>query len=190
VPGKQPGFDRWLEGEDVVRTDTAVPLVPGGTDTAYVKWDSPEILRKAISQLDCDLVLLDCPPSLVPATVAALVVADRVLVPVLADPLVLVGLAQVLDTLKDVNPNVPVDVLRSRHKPALNMTVEADSVLVSDNRFNLLRICIPENVAIAESAGHGQSIFEYAPKSKGASAFKALAGEAIKEWGLKRGRKK
>jgi cellulose biosynthesis protein BcsQ len=87
VPGKQPGFDRWLEGEDVVRTDTAVPLIPGGTDTAYVKWDSPEILRKAISRLDCDLVLLDCPPSLVPATVAALVVADRVLVPVLADPL-------------------------------------------------------------------------------------------------------
>ena len=190
VPGKQPGFDRWLEGEDVVRTDTAVPLVPGGTDTAYVKWDSPEILRKAISKLDCDLVLLDCPPSLVPATVAALVVADRVLVPVLADPLVLVGLAQVLDTLKDVNPDVPVDVLRSRHKPALNMTAEADSVLVSDNRFNLLRICIPENVALAESAGHGQSIFEYALKSKGASAFKALAGEAIKEWGLKkRGRK-
>jgi len=30
--------------------------------------------------------------------------------------------------------------------------------------------------AIAESAGHGQSIFEYAPKTKGASAFKALAG--------------
>jgi chromosome partitioning protein len=101
-----------------------------------------------------------------------------------------VGLAQVLDTLKDVNPDVLVDVLRSRHKPALNMTVEADSVLVSDNRFNLLRICIPENVAIAESAGHGQSIFEYAPKSKGASAFKALAGEVVKEWGLKkRGRK-
>jgi len=35
---------------------------------------------------------------------------------------------------------------------------------------------IPVNVAIAESAGHGQSIFEYAPKTKGASAFKALAG--------------
>jgi hypothetical protein len=32
------------------------------------------------------------------------------------------------------------------------------------------------NVAITESAGHGQSIFEYAPKTKGASAFKALAG--------------
>ncbi len=29
---------------------------------------------------------------------------------------------------------------------------------------------------ITESAGHGQSIFEYAPKTKGASAFKALAG--------------
>jgi chromosome partitioning protein len=186
VPGQSPGFDRWLGGENVLLQKDFVSLIPGGADTAYIKWNSPEILRQAINRLDCDVVLLDCPPSLAPATVAALVVADKVLVPVLADPLVLVGLAQVLNTIRDVNPEVPVDVLRSRHKPQLRMTAEADSMLVGDNRFNLLRICIPENVAIAESAGHGQSISEYAPSSRGASAFKALASEVIKEWGLKK----
>ncbi len=186
VPGEIPGFDRWLDGEDVLCSDAPVPLIPGGSDSAYVRWDSPKILHHAIDQLQADLVLLDCPPSLVPATVAALVVANRVLVPVWADPLVLMGLAQVLDTLKEVNPSIPVDVLRSRHKPNLKMTAESDSVLVGDSRFNLLRICIPENVAIAESAGHGQSILTYSSKSRGASAYKALASEVIKEWGLKK----
>jgi chromosome partitioning protein len=186
VPGENPGFDRWLDGEDVLRSDASVPLIPGGADTAYISWDSPEILRRALDQLQADLVLLDCPPSLVPATVAALVVANRVLVPVWADPLVLVGLAQVLDTLKEINASIPVDVLRSRHKPTLKMTTESDSVLVGDSRFNLLRICIPENVAIAESAGHGQSVLTYSSKSRGASAYKALALEVIKEWGLKK----
>ncbi len=189
VPGESSGFDRWLDGEDVLSSNTPVPLIPGGPDTAYVRWDSPETLRHALDKLRVDLVdlvLLDCPPSLGAATVAALVVANRVLVPVWADPLVLVGLAQVLDTLKKVNKSIPVDVLRSRHKPNLKMTAEADSVLVGDSRFNLLRICIPENVAIAESAGHGQSVSTYSSKSRGASAYKALASEVIKEWGLKK----
>lgn len=189
-PFEQKGFDRWLVGEDVLLTKTAVPLIAGGLETAYIQWKSPDILSKALSQLetDTDLVLLDCPPSLVPATVAALVTANRVLVPVLADPLVLVGLAQILDTLTDVNPKAKVDVVRSKYKPQLKMTNEADEILVSDPRFNLLRICIPDNVAIAESAGHGKPVRDYAKSSKGAKAFKSLAAEIIKEWRLKNGK--
>ncbi len=184
MPGEKPGFDLWLEGKEVLLKNVSVPLIPGGADTAYIKWESPQLLKAALETLAADLVLLDCPPSLVPATVAALIAANRVLVPVLADPLVLVGLAQILDTLTDVNPAAAVDVLRSRYKPQLKMTAEADEMLVSDSRFNLLRICIPENVVIAESSGHGQAISDYSPKSKGAKAFKSLASEVIKEWGL------
>ncbi len=103
VPDKQAGFDLWLKGEKVLQTHRAVPLIPSGAATAYIKWNSPQLLTHALSTLEADVVLLDCPPSLVPSTVAALVNAHRVLVPVLADPLVLVGLAQILDTLSEVN---------------------------------------------------------------------------------------
>ncbi len=188
IPNEQAGFERWLAGEDVLSTRTAVPLIPGGSDTAYIAWRSPDILSRAIARLDAELVILDCPPSLVPSTVAALVTAHRVLVPVLADPLVLVGLAQILDTLTDVNPKARVDVVRSKYKVQLKMTTEADEMLVADPRFNLLRICIPDNVAIAESAGHGIPVKDYAGNSKGAKAFKAIASEVIKEWGLKHGK--
>lgn len=185
VPGQLPGFDRWLAGESVLWSDTAVPLIPGGPDTAYVRWDSPESLTHAIAKLPADLVLLDCPPTLGATTVAALVVANRVMVPVWADPLVLVGLAQVLDTINEVNAEVPVDVLRTRYKPQLRITQEADQMLSQPGRFNLLKTCIPENIAIAESAGHGQPLCEYAPNSKGALAFKTLTKEVIKTWGIK-----
>ncbi len=185
VPDKQGGFDLWLQGEKVLQNQTTVPLIPSGAATAYVKWNSPDVLTHALSTLDAEVVLLDCPPSLVPSTVAALVNAHRVLVPVLADPLVLVGLAQILDTLAQVNDRATVDVLRSRYKSNLKMTTEADEILVADTRFNLLRMVIPENVAIAESAGHGKPVREYSATSKGAKAFKALASELIKEWKLK-----
>ena len=53
-------------------------------------------------------VLLDCPPSLGPLSVNALVAADRVIVPVQAEYLALEGLAQFLDTLsliqRELNP--------------------------------------------------------------------------------------
>ena len=52
--------------------------------------------------------MLDCPPSLGPLTVNALVAADRVIVPVQAEYLALEGLAQFLDTLgliqRELNP--------------------------------------------------------------------------------------
>ena len=54
--------------------------------------------------------LLDCPPSLGPVAVNALVAADMVIVPVQAEYLALEGLVQFLDTLKlvqrELNPSL------------------------------------------------------------------------------------
>src|SRR5680860_540784 len=58
------------------------------------------------------LTLLDCPPSLGPITVNALVAADRVIVPVQTEYFALEGLAGLLDTLsliqRELNPRLTV----------------------------------------------------------------------------------
>ena len=57
-------------------------------------------------------IVLDCPPSLGPLSVNALVAADRVIVPVQAEYLALEGLAQFLETLaliqRELNPRLEV----------------------------------------------------------------------------------
>ena len=75
---------------------------------------------------DFDQVVIDCPPSLGPLSVNALVAADRVIVPVQAEYLALEGLAQFLDTLaliqRELNPRLQVagmllDDVRQPHAP-------------------------------------------------------------------------
>ena len=77
--------------------------------------------------------LLDCPPSLGPLTVNALVAADRVIVPVQTEYFALEGLAGLLDTLaliqRELNPRLTVaGMLLTMHdaRTKLAQDVEAE----------------------------------------------------------------
>ena len=72
------------------------------------------ILRRKLKSLDdkWDYILIDCPPNLGILVINALVAAQEVIVPVLAQILSVVGLSQLLETLevvKDrINPNIRI----------------------------------------------------------------------------------
>jgi len=127
---------------------------------------------------------LDCPPSLGPITVNALVAADRAIVPVQAEYLALEGLVQFLDTLQTV---------RRRLNPALVLT--GIVVTMTDDRTRLsqdveqelkehftdlvLATVIPRSVRLAEAPSFGVPVTEHAPDSRGAVAYRALAEEVL-----------
>src|SRR5438445_10431936 len=94
---------------DEAARPTAIPslaVVPSTPDLAGATVELPQLdsserrlgetLAPALGRYD--QVVLDCPPSLGPLSVNALVAADRVIVPVQAEYLALEGLAQILDT--------------------------------------------------------------------------------------------
>jgi len=94
-------------------------------DLAGRRWSSARSgsetrLRDALSSVRerFAYTLLDCPPSLGPLTVNALVAADRVIVPVQTEYFALEGLAGLLDTLaliqRELNPRLTVAGMRSR----------------------------------------------------------------------------
>src|ERR1700752_5280572 len=108
--------------EDVVRPTGIERLwiVPSGPDLAGANIELPRIagpetlLRDALTGVRerYAFTLLDCPPSLGPLTVNALVAADRVIVPVQAEYFALEGLAGLLDTpalvQRELNPRLTV----------------------------------------------------------------------------------
>ena len=71
----------------------------------------PARVLGAVATATC-FTVLDCPPSLGPLTVNALVAADKVIVPVQTEYFALEGLAQLLDTLsliqRELNPRLTV----------------------------------------------------------------------------------
>jgi chromosome partitioning protein len=130
-----------------------------------------------------EYVVIDCGPSLNLLNQNALSYADEVVIPVTCDYLALVGVKQVLRTLKDIE----------RH---LNHAVRISAVLPTffDGRTRLAREvletlqghfkhkCLPPirlNTRLAEAPSHRKSIFEYAPQSHGAHDYNQVVDWVI-----------
>ena len=132
-----------------------------------------------------DFVLIDCPPSLNMLTLNGLVAADSVLIPMQCEYYALEGLSALLDTIarvaETVNPGLHVEgLLRTMYDPRNSLTNDVSSQLHQHFGDRLYRTVIPRNVRLAEAPSFGMPVIQYDPKSRGAMAYLALAGEVLR----------
>jgi chromosome partitioning protein len=128
------------------------------------------------------ITLLDCPPSLGPVTVNALVAADRVIVPVQAEYLALEGLVQFLDTLdavrRELNPAlVLTGVVITMHDERTRLAQDVERQLREHFAELMFRTVIPRSVRVAEAPSFGLPVIAHAPSSRGSGAYRELARE-------------
>ena len=126
--------------------------------------------------------LLDCPPSLGPVTVNALVAADRVIVPVQAEYLALEGLVQFLDTLKlvrrELNPDLAMaGVVITMYDDRTRLARDVERELREHLPAKVFRTVIPRSIRVAEAPSYGVPVSEHDPGSSGSKAYLALAEE-------------
>ena len=126
--------------------------------------------------------LLDCPPSLGPVTVNALVASDRVIVPVQAEYLALEGLVQFMDTLalirRELNPGLVVSgLLVTMADDRTRLAQDVERELRQHFPDLVFRTVIPRSVRIAEAPSHGRPLLDHAPGSAGSEAYRELARE-------------
>lgn len=122
-----------------------------------------------------DLVVVDCGPSLNLLNQNALSYADEVIIPVTCDYLALVGVKQVLRTIKDVERHLGHAVRVSAVLPTFydGRTRLAREVLET-LQGHFKQKCLDPirmNTRLAEAPSHRKSIFEYAPQSHGAADY-------------------
>jgi chromosome partitioning protein len=191
-----PGLYEALAGEcapaeAIVGTSVEnLSLLPAGPGLAGANVELPRIdgfeqrLRETLAPVrdGYEYVVLDCPPSLGPLTVSALVAADRVIVPVQTEYFALEGLAGLLETLKlvqrELNPRLTVaGMLLTMHdgRTRLGRDVEREvREHFSDLVFDTV---IPRNVRVGEAPSYGLPVTHHDPHSAGAAAYFELAKE-------------
>jgi chromosome partitioning protein len=124
---------------------------------------------------DYDVVLLDCSPSLSLMNQNALVVADGIVVPVGCDFLSLVGVRQVIKTVKNVNALLhhPVQihgVLPTFYDARARICRDAIEALKEHFGDRVLPP-IRQATRLKEAPAQGKTIFEYAPESNAAEDY-------------------
>lgn len=142
-------------------------------------------LKLALEDLDYDVILIDCPPSLSLLTVNALIAADRILLPVQAEFYALEGLGQLLETMKLIRErmNAKLDLLGVVLTMYDGRTTLSQQVLDEVKKHfpgKVFETVIPRNVRLAEAPSHGVPVGMYDKWSKGARAYKALAKEVLR----------
>jgi chromosome partitioning protein len=67
------------------------------------------------------------------------------------------------------------------YDPRSRLTQDVSAQLIDYFKDRVFRTVIPRNVRLAEAPSHGLPAYHYDPKSRGALAYMALAGEMIRK---------
>lgn len=185
-------FDALVDGAPlpVKHIRENLDLVPSSLEMASAEIALTNLLAREqlLSRLldpirqDYDYILIDCPPSLGIVTTNAFLAANEIIVPMTPELLPLKGMRMLdafVTNLQRVKPSLRlggVFIARFNHRK-LNKVVE--QAVKSRYESITMKTRIRENIALAESAGSGKSIFEYDPNSNGAKDYLALTEEII-----------
>jgi chromosome partitioning protein len=193
---RTPGLYEVLTGQAAAEeavTQASVPglqVLPAGAGLAGANIELPRLagfeqrLREVLQPIRdrFEYILLDCPPSLGPLTVSALVAADSVIVPVQTEYFALEGLAGLLDTLalvrRELNPRLRVaGMLLTMHDSRTRLGRDVEREVREHFPDLVFSTVIPRNVRVGEAPSHGLPVTHHDPNSAGAEAYFELAKE-------------
>ena len=164
-------------------------LVPSGPDLAGAAVELPRIAGSETRLRDVldvrtryAFTLLDCPPSLGPLTVNALVAADRVIVPVQAEYFALEGLAGLLDTLslvqRELNPRLTIaGMVVTMYDGRTRLAQDVEREIRTHFPELVFDTVIPRNIRVGEAPSFGRPVIHHDPHCAGADAYFELAKE-------------
>ncbi len=152
------------------------------------------ILKEKLEKIsdEYDYILIDCPPSLGTLSINSLVAADYFIVPMQAENFAFIGLDRIMSVSEKVqkrmNPSLRLaGILFVKLSPRTKFSQAVITNLTNNEHFKdkLFSTYIRQDIALMESGAFKQSIFEYAPKSRGSEDYMVFANELIKKYDKK-----
>ncbi len=132
-----------------------------------------------------DFVIIDTPPTLGIITINSLVAASHLLIPIQASYYALEGTDDLLETYEKVkgrsNPNLEIlGVLITLYDKRTIIAKDSEEHIRQLFGQKVFETIISKNVRLEESPAYKESIFTFAPDSKGAIEYQQLAEEILK----------
>ncbi len=144
-----------------------------------------EALRPIMS--DYDYIVIDTPPALNILTINAYATADHLIIPMAPEILSLLGLTQLKETVdsvrQSVNPHLNVlGILLTKFNRRTLLAKEVNEL--AENIAAQMSTCVFDakirpSVSVAEAPAHGESVFEYSPRSNPALDYYDFIKEVL-----------
>ena len=176
----------------VIETVEGSDLLPATIDLAMAEQSlltrtgRERLLKRALDPLlrSYDFIVIDCPPTLGILTTVALTAADGVLIPLQCETLSHRGVGQLLDTIYDVKKitNRKLSVIGVLPTLFDGRTTHGRTVLErigDDYGVAVLSPPIPKSIRFAEAPAVGRTVLSTARSTKGAEAYRDLAGQLL-----------
>lgn len=140
-----------------------------------------EVIKKQLKRVD--FVLIDCPPSSGILGINSLLAAKEVLIPVSGDFFALQGLSRLMNIFSHIESSLKQKadkwVVLTRFQERRRLAKEVKEKVMEHFPNRVLQTAIRETVALAESPGFGQTIFEYQASGNGAEDYQLLAEDLL-----------
>ncbi len=134
-----------------------------------------------------DYIIIDTPPALNVLTMNAYAASDYLIIPMAAEILSIVGVSQIKETINSVqetvNPNLHVlGILLTKYNKRTILAREVKEManqIAAQIETSVFKTQIRPSVTIAEAPAHGESIYEYSPRSNPSVDYQAFVKEVL-----------
>lgn len=145
-------------------------------------------LKNKIEGERYDYIIIDTPPNFGNLTINAFIAASEIIMPVQLEYFSLKGVSSFIETVNYINEKIGwvqkhrieisgVLITFFDLRPNLSKKVNHSLKDVFGNK--LMKTVIPRNISLSEAQSHGKAIYDYAPDSKGAEAYRELTQEIL-----------
>ena len=145
-----------------------------------------ERLKRAIGKLgeSYDYIIIDNPPSLGLLTINSFTASDKLIIPVSTGFFAMTGLVQLQETIgmvksNQLNPNLEIMGVLCTFVENTNVSKDVNNQLRGHFGDLVFETTIPKNVSLEEAHSRHTHVFDYAPNSAGARAYKELVKEVL-----------
>jgi chromosome partitioning protein len=145
-----------------------------------------ERLKRSLAKIKerYDYIIIDNPPSLGLLTINSFVASEKIIIPVSTGFFALTGLVQLQESIDMVkqtqlNPDLEILGVLCTFSDHTNVSGDVEKQLRKYFSDLVFETVIPKNVSLEEAHSNHTHVFEFAPNSAGATAYKALVKEVL-----------